>query len=53
MAISGLKKEDFSIYLGVKITESSKNDLDKYCEKNNATQSEVIRFAINKLVSKK
>lgn len=39
-----------SIDVKVRIDEETKNTLDRYCDENNLTRAEAIRFAIKKLL---
>jgi len=53
MSIKGLHKEKATVHIGIKVTQSLKDDLDKYCKENDATQSEVVKFALKKLFGSK
>lgn len=48
----GLHKETLDVHVGVKISKTSKTKLDAYSKKHKVKQSEVVRFAIDKLVGK-
>ena len=43
-------KEKTDIHIGFKISKTYKDKLDKYCKKNDARVSDVVRFAVEKLL---